>query len=424
MPPPNIIFIFADDLGYGDLSCYGNPTLITLNLDKMAAGGLKFTQFYSVAPVCTPSRAALLTGCYPKRVGLHQHVLFPNSNIGLNPAEVTLPEILKSLGYRTACFGKWHLGHHQKFLPLQHGFDEYWGIPFSNDMSKKEQERMGEQGIKNYTYLLPVIEQNDTVELEPDQSLFTRKITDKALDFIERNRHNPFFLYVPYPMPHIPVYASKPFIGTSKRGLYGDAVEEIDWSVGKIMDKLKALNIEDRTLVIFTSDNGPWLKFKTEGGSAGPLRGGKGTTWEGGVRVPCIFYWPGHIPEGNICTEVVSLLDILPTLAYFAGSSLTYDVDGRNIGSLLLNPAISLSNPSVFFYYSKNGTIEGVRKNKWKLKMEDDDVLLFDLEQDVGENYDLAHFYPEKITELTGLMYAFDADLTRAARPVGVLTNK
>ena len=280
---PNVIIIFADDLGYGDLGCYGNPTIRTPNLDLMAQEGMKFTQFYVPSPVCSPSRSALLTGCYPKRVSLHKHVLFPNYDYGINKDEVLLSEMLKKKGYKTAIYGKWHLGHQKEFLPLQHGFDEYYGIPFSNDMSRKEQV---EAGNLEYKYFLPLISGNDTIELDPDQSQFTRDFTLKAVDFIKSNSKNNFFVYLPHPMPHIPIYASDAF-QNSKRGDYGNTIEEIDWSVGKILKVLKDEGISNNTLVIFTSDNGPWLKYKTRGGSAGPLRDGKGTTWEGGMREPC-----------------------------------------------------------------------------------------------------------------------------------------
>lgn len=416
----NIIIIFADDLGYGDMSCYGNPTLRTPNLDRMAAEGAKFTQFYVASPVCTPSRAALLTGCYPKRVGLHEHVLFPYSRKGINPDELTIAEMLKEKGYTTACIGKWHLGHQEKFLPLQHGFDHYFGLPFSNDMSKKEQAKRGND---KYKYELPVIRGNDTIELDPDQSLLTKRLTEDALRFIRENKDNPFFLYFPHPMPHIPIYASADFKGKSPRGLYGDTVEEIDWSVGEILKVLREYKIDTQTLVIFTSDNGPWLPFKTHGGSAGPLRGGKGTTFEGGMREPCILWWPGHIPPGTICTEITSTMDILPTIAHIVGYDLPegLKIDGEDIHDLLENPELKKFDNREFYYYSQMGEIEAIRQGPWKLFKKGEIIELYNIEEDISEKYDLASEYPDLVKKLIDELKKFDEDLTRSARPVGEL---
>lgn len=416
----NIIIIFADDLGYGDMSCYGNPTLRTPNLDRMAAEGAKFTQFYVASPVCTPSRAALLTGCYPKRVGLHEHVLFPYSRKGINPDELTIAEMLKEKGYTTACIGKWHLGHQEKFLPLQHGFDHYFGLPFSNDMSKKEQAKRGND---KYKYELPVIRGNDTIELDPDQSLLTKRLTEDALRFIRENKDNPFFLYFPHPMPHIPIYASADFKGKSPRGLYGDTVEEIDWSVGEILKVLRKYKIDTQTLVIFTSDNGPWLPFKTHGGSAGPLRGGKGTTFEGGMREPCILWWPGHIPPGTICTEITSTMDILPTIAHIVGYDLPegLKIDGEDIHDLLENPELKKFDNREFYYYSQMGEIEAIRQGPWKLFKKGEIIELYNIEEDISEKYDLASEYPDLVKKLIDELKKFDEELTRSARPVGEL---
>lgn len=416
----NIIIIFADDLGYGDMSCYGNPTLRTPNLDRMAAEGAKFTQFYVASPVCTPSRAALLTGCYPKRVGLHEHVLFPYSRKGINPDELTIAEMLKEKGYTTACIGKWHLGHQEKFLPLQHGFDHYFGLPFSNDMSKKEQAKRGND---KYKYELPVIRGNDTIELDPDQSLLTKRLTEDALRFIRENKDNPFFLYFPHPMPHIPIYASADFKGKSPRGLYGDTVEEIDWSVGEILKVLRKYKIDTQTLVIFTSDNGPWLQFKTHGGSAGPLRGGKGTTFEGGMREPCILWWPGHIPPGTICTEITSTMDILPTIAHIVGYDLPegLKIDGEDIHDLLENPELKKFDNHEFYYYSQMGEIEAIRQGPWKLFKKGEIIELYNIEEDISEKYDLASEYPDLVKKLIDELKKFDEELTRSARPVGEL---
>lgn len=417
---PNIVLIMADDLGYGDMSCYGNPTLRTPNLDRMAAEGIKFTQFYVAAPVCTPSRAALLTGCYPKRVGLHQHVLFPHSEKGIHSNEITLAEMCKEKGYKTACIGKWHLGHQEKFLPLQHGFDHYFGLPFSNDMSKKEQIKSGNT---KYKYELPVIWGNDTIELDPDQTQLTKRLTEDALRFIEEKKAKSFFLYLAHPMPHIPIYASENFQGISVRGPYGDTVEEIDWSVGEILKVLREYKIDTHTLVIFTSDNGPWLQFKTHGGSAGPLRDGKGTTYEGGMREPCIMWWPEHIPAGTICTEITSAMDILPTIAHLVDYKLpeSLKIDGEDIHDLLEDPELKKFDNREFYYYSQMGEIEAIRQGPWKLFKKGEVIELYNIEEDISEKYNLAPEHPDLVKELMHQLETFDEELTRSARPVGEL---
>jgi len=285
---PNFVIIFTDDQGYADVGCFGAKGFATPNLDRMAAEGTKFTDFYSAAPVCSPARAALLTGCYPRRVSIPR-VLFPRDNIGLNPEEITIAELLKKRGYATACIGKWHLGHLPQFLPTSQGFDYYFGLPYSNDMSP-----------------LPLIEGNQAIEHDPDQNTLTQRYTEKAVDFITKNKDRPFFLYLPHTMPHVPLGVSENFKGKSARGLYGDVIMEIDWSVGKILQTLKKLNLDEQTLVIFTSDNGPWLSKGKHGGKADPLRDGKFSTYEGGMRMPCIMRWPGKIPPAKVCSEIAT----------------------------------------------------------------------------------------------------------------------
>ncbi|NJO03313.1 MAG: sulfatase [Bacteroidia bacterium] len=316
---PNFVIIFCDDLGYGDLGVYGNTEIKTPHLDAMAGQGLKLNSLYSISPVCSPSRAGLMTGRYPIRMGIHG-VFFPESWTGMDTSEVTLAESLKEIGYATGIVGKWHLGHHHQYLPLQNGFDEYFGIPYSNDMEA-----------------VVYLEGNKVVDEAVDQRLTTRTYTEKALDFIERKKDQPFFLYLAHAMPHVPIYASDQFAGKSPRGLYGDVVEEIDLSTGQILKKLEEEGLAENTLVIFTSDNGPWLPFGPDGGSAGILREGKQYTFEGGMRVPGLLQWKGRIKPGQVSDEVVTMLDWFPTLGQLAGAKILSDrpIDGQDISSFL-----------------------------------------------------------------------------------------
>lgn len=412
----NVILIFADDMGYGDLGCYGNPVIQTPHLDLLAQAGVRYTQFYVTSPVCSPSRSSLLSGCYPKRLELHKHVLFPNYTYGINPEEELLPELFKKAGYTTACYGKWHLGHHLPFLPLQNGFDEYFGLPFSNDMSKAYQ---ASRGNTSYPYLLPLMEGNDTIELDPDQSLFTKRLTEKCLQFIDRNSDRPFFIYFAHPMPHIPIHASDDFLGTSKRGLYGDVIEEIDWSVGEITKALREHGLLDNSFVFFSSDNGPWLPFKTHGGSAGPLRGGKGSTWEGGMREPCIIHWPleYEMPSGTNAM-VWSSIDLLPTLVNLCNlESPRNFIDGKNRLPQFQNQ--QNLNPEPIFYYSAQGYMEGVRLGPWKLLQLKDSAYLFNLEEDVAEKYNLIIDQPALADSLKVIMLDFDSQMDANMRSHG-----
>jgi len=415
---PNVILVYIDDMGYGDLSSYGHPTIRTPNIDKLAANGLKFTQFYVASPVCTPSRSALLTGCYPKRVELHRHVIFPPDDYGINPEEETLAELFQEAGYKTACYGKWHLGNHLPFMPLQNGFDEYYGNLYSNDMCRPYQHS---RGNINYQYDLPLIEGNDTLELNPDQSQFTRNMTNRTIEFIKQNSHEKFFIYLPHPMVHIPIHASEEFLNTSKRGLYGDVVEEIDWNMGRIMVTLEELGLKESTLILFTSDNGPWLPFKTHGGSAGPLRGGKGTTWEGGMREPCILYWPDGIDNpGRVDNRIWTNMDVLPTLAGICGLNLpSKKIDGLDLSSWLTDSNINEDNRP-FYYYTANGHIQGIRIHQWKYRMESDTSFLFNLEEDISEQYNLIDAFPEKADSMKQMMLDFDSRLTQEARKHGI----
>ncbi|MCA8976328.1 MAG: sulfatase [Planctomycetes bacterium] len=410
--PPNVILIFTDDQGYGDLSCYGHPTIATPCLDALAAGGMRLMQFYVASPVCSPSRAALMTGCYPKRVGMHRHVVFPQYDYGLHTDEMTLADLLHGRGYATGCFGKWHLGHRPGLLPLDQGFDVYAGVPYSNDMAQ-----MHRPPDSRYAYRLPWIEGDKVVEWEPDQHLLTQRITRAAVQFIETHRDQRFFCYVPHSMPHIPLYASERFAGRSRRGLYGDVIEEIDHGVGELVATVDRLGLRDRTLILFTSDNGPWLQFKQDGGSAGLLRGGKGTNWEGGQRVPCIANWPGTIPAGAVCTEIATTMDLLPTIATLAGADLRQlpAIDGHDIAALLRAEPEATSPTPHFLYYTAKGELAGIRRGPWKLLFEGG---LFHLEHDVSEQWDRSEQQPELRAELTQLARDADAAITANMRPV------
>ncbi|HXH62510.1 MAG TPA: sulfatase [Fimbriimonadaceae bacterium] len=358
--PPNVIVIFADDLGWGDLSCYGQTHYKTPFLDKMAEQGMRFTDFYVASPGCSPSRAALLTGCYPQRVSVPQ-VLNPDSKTGLNPDETTIAEMLRARGYATAMVGKWHLGVTPPLMPLAQGFDEYYGLPYSNDMWPMN----GKQWPPLFLY-----EGNTPVEPVKDmatQGLLTRKYTERALDFIRRHREKPFFLYFAHSMTHVPINASPSFLGKSGAGLYGDTTVELDWSVGRIMEEVTRLGLDKDTLIVFTSDNGPWLPYGDWAGSSGGLREGKGTTFEGGMREPGIFWWPGHIPAGRVCHEVATTMDLLPTIAAYTGAALpSKEIDGHDITDLLKGTPGAKSPTDAFFYYWP-GELQAVRAGRWKL---------------------------------------------------------
>jgi len=360
--PPNVVIIFTDDQGYADVGVFGADDIATPNLDSMADEGLKLTNFYAAQPVCSASRAALLTGCYPNRIGIH-NALMPKANIGLNPNETTLAELLKAQGYATGIFGKWHLGDHPDFLPTKHGFDEWFGIPYSNDMWPKHPE----QGRKFNFDPLPLYQNETVVDTLTDQTNLTMEITERSVDFIQRNARNPFFLYVPHPQPHVPLFVSNTFKGKSTRGLYGDVVMEIDWSVGQILNTLKSHGLEDNTLVIFTSDNGPWLSYGNHAGSAGELREGKGTAWEGGQREPFVVKYPDSIPKGRTIDQPLMAIDLLPTIAEVTGAGLPEKViDGKSAWKLL--KGVSNESPQeAYFYYYRVNELFGVRYGKWKL---------------------------------------------------------
>lgn len=421
--PPNFVIINIDDLGYRDVGCFGAELIRTPNVDRMAAEGMRLTSFYA-QPVCTPSRAALLTGCYPMRVGLPA-VLNPQSTQGISSREKTIADVLKERGYATACIGKWHLGHHKPFLPTRHGFDYYFGLPYSNDMPRKPNNEFPE---------LPLLRNEEAIESPANQDTLTLRYTQEAVAFIERSRHRPFFLYLPHTMVHVPLHVSDAFRGRSKQGLYGDAVEEVDWSVGQILDTLKRLGLDENTFVMFTSDNGPWLSKKADAGSALPLRDGKGTTYEGGVRVPTVVRWPGRIPAGAQSAEPLMNMDLLPTLAALAGAQVPSDriIDGRDIWPVLCGAPGARSPHHALFYY-RGPQLHAVRSGRWKLVLAQpkNEVprALYDLEADIGETTDVSQSYPKLVERLEALAEQCREDLGdsltdrkgRNCRPVGVV---
>ncbi len=438
--PPNVVLIFIDDMGYGDVGCFGASQYNTPNIDRLAATGMRFTNFYVAQAVSSASRAGLMTGCYSNRVGI-TGALMPYDSIGINADEQLIPELLSPVGYRSAIVGKWHLGHLFQFLPLQNGFDEYFGLPYSNDMWPVDYD--GKPATKDKAAWtlryppLPLIKGNETFKILntlDDQAQLTTMYTEYAVDFIKRNKERPFFLYLAHSMVHVPLAVSEKFKGKSKQGLYGDVVMEVDWSVGEVMKALKDYGLTENTLVIFTTDNGPWLNFGNHAGSAGGLREGKGCSWEGGQRVPCIMSWPEKIPAGTICNNIASTIDILPTLCSISGAPLpTKKIDGLSILSLMKGDFDS--NPrDVFYYYYRRNSLENVRKGQWKLalphtyrsyegKLPGKDgwpgeyssgktgYALYNLRRDPGERYDVKELYPDVVEELKKLADDMRKDL-------------
>jgi len=431
--PPNFVIIFADDLGYGDLGTYGNPTILTPNLDKMAYEGQKWTNFYVGASVCTPSRAALLTGRLPVRSGMANsktRVLFPNSKNGLPASEVTLAEQLKKAGYSTACIGKWHLGHKEQYLPTNNGFDYYFGIPYSNDMDKisgkgyKEAAKIGPSAINTEDYNVPLLRNTEIIERPANQNTITKRYTEEAISFIKKNKEQPFFVYLAHNLPHIPLFASKEFLGKSKRGLYGDVLEEIDDGVGKIMNFLKAEGLADNTIVVFTSDNGPWLPFKTHGGSAGLLKAGKGTTWEGGMREPGIFWGPGLIKPGLV-SDIGSTMDLFTTFSSLAGVEIPNDriIDGKDLSQTLMHREGS-PRKSILFY--RGTELYAARLGDFKAhymtqgaygefgeRQEHNPPLLYNLSHDASEKFDIAKQHPDVIEQINALVDSHKSSLVK-----------
>jgi arylsulfatase A-like enzyme len=425
-PPPNFVIIYCDDLGYADVGCFGAKTYTTPNIDRLARQGMRLTDFHTAAAVCSASRAALLTGCYPQRVGIFG-ALGPGAKVGIHADEVLLPELLKQRGYATAIFGKWHLGDAPQFLPTRHGFDRYFGLPYSNDMWPNHPTN------KNFPPL-PLIDGEKVVELMPDQTQLTTWYTQQAVKFIAESKDKPFLLYVPHSMPHVPLFVSDKFKNKSGVGLFGDVIQEIDWSMGEILAALAEHGLTERTLVLFSSDNGPWLSYGNHAGSAGPLREGKGTTWEGSQRVPCIACWLGKIPAASQCRELTSTLDILPTLARLAGGQEPQDriIDGRDIWPLLSGRVEKFPEPPTFYYYWDYG-LDAVRQGPWKLVFPhkyrsltgtpgrdgrpggyseaSTDLALYNLDADVGETRNVAAENPQIVEQLQKLAELAREDL-------------
>ncbi len=421
---PNIVIVFVDDMGYADIAPFG-AKVKTPNLDGMAKEGVRFTDFYVAQAVCSASRAALLTGCYPNRVSIFG-ALGPSSRIGLGKQERTIAELLKALGYATGCFGKWHLGHHPEFLPTRRGFDEYYGLPYSNDMWPKHPTAKFPD--------LPLIDQEKIIGYNTDQTKLTTDYTNRAVKFIKKNRDKPFFVYLAHSMPHVPLFVSDKFKGKSNSGLYGDVTMEIDWSVGEVLRTLKELELDEDTLVIFTSDNGPWLSYGNHAGSAGPLREGKGTSWDGGQRVPFIARWPGKIPAGKVCHEPAMTIDILPTIAKLTGAKLPkHKIDGKNIWPLLASkPNAKSPHEALFFYWGKQ--LQAVRSGRWSLHFPHGfrtlagrpggkdgrpvryeqgrtELALFDLSKDIGQKNNVADQHPDVVERLQTLAAKARAEL-------------
>jgi len=422
---PNIVLIFIDDMGYGDLGCYGSTKNSTPHLDQMAKEGMRFTDFYVASPVCSPSRAALMTGCYPRRVGLESGtdftVLMPEDPAGLNPDEITVAEILKGEGYTTSLIGKWHLGDQLPFMPTNHGFDYFFGLPYSNDhYSDRVYAKHLPKRFENGFNPLPLMRNNEVLEKDPDQSTLTARYTEEAVQFIEQNKDRPFFLLMSHMYVHTPLFPAPEFRAKSKNGAYGAEVEQIDHSTGVILDTLKKLGLDNNTLVVFTSDNGS----RGGGGSNKPLRGKKGETWEGGMREPCIMRWPGKIPAGSTCSELSTAMDFLPTFATLAGGSAPTDriIDGHDICDLMTGVPNATTPYEAFFYYNTNHRLEAVRSGKWKLHLNQSE--LYDLDADIGEKTNLFGENPDVIKKLNQLVDKIDGDLGTKApgkncRPAG-----
>lgn len=434
---PNVVVIFMDDMAYADIGPFGAKAYPTPHLDRMAKEGRKFTDFYVTQAVCSASRAGLLTGCYNVRVGIFG-ALGPKSNNGLHANEVTLAELCKQKGYATAIYGKWHLGHQKQFLPIQHGFDDYFGLPYSNDMWPYHPGVLHlpmKERLKRWPHL-PLIDKNEIINTQvsgKDQELLTTQYTERAVDFIEKNRDNPFFLYVPHSMVHVPLFVSDKFKGKSGAGLFGDVMMEVDWSVGQILETLRKHKLDKDTLVVFTSDNGPWLSYGDHAGSSGPLREGKGTMFDGGCRESTLMWWPGTIPAGSVCSTPAMTIDILPTVAELIGAKLPdHKIDGKSIVNLVTGKNDKSPQEAYYFYYGQQ--LQAIRMGKWKLHFPHGyrtmagrpggtggiptkysqakiGLSLFNLEEDIGESTDVKAKHPKVVAKMQALGQAMRKEL-------------
>ncbi|MDH3716859.1 MAG: sulfatase [Planctomycetota bacterium] len=431
-PKPNFIILFTDDQGYQDLGVFGSPTIKTPHIDQMAEEGRIFSSFYVASPLCSASRAALLTGCYPKRIGMEKPVFFPQDRVGIHRDEVTIADMLKTADYATACIGKWHLGHRKPFLPTSQGFDYYFGIPYSNDMSHPDNKnkpwgkwdecwKSPEQMVKRWN--TPLMENEEIIELPVDQRTITRRYTDKAIEFITANKDKPFFLYLPHSMPHVPLFVPEDAYDPDPKNAYKAVIEHIDAEVGRVIDTVKVLGLSNKTYIIFTSDNGPWLgkNIGHHGGSAKPLSGGKGWFQEGGIRVPCVMWGPGRIPANTRTDEMASTLDLFPTIAKLANvqPKTRGPIDGVDVSGLMMGKEPS---PRTELLYYSGTKLVGMRKGDWKILGRDleQKPALYNLAEDLGERHNLAQEQPEKLAELKARMKGLDAQISKEIRPLGI----
>ncbi len=429
---PNVILIFMDDMGYADLSCYGSETINTPVLDQLAAEGGRYTSFLVASSVCTPSRAALLTGCYPRRIGMEDGVLFPGKNKGLNPDEFTIADLFKSQGYATACVGKWHLGDHAETLPRNFGFDSYYGIPYSNDMnhdgvkkpqtnSKSLDAMWRDQSTTLTLWNPPLLRNEEVIEKPVDQRTITRRYTDESLRFIEENKEQRFFLYLAHSMPHIPLYVPEDYYDADPQRAYAQVIQHVDNEVGRIVAKVEELGLTEETYIIFTSDNGPWLTYKHHGGSAGDLRGGKMSSYEGGMRVPCIIKAPGLVPAGTTSDAFMTTMDLLPTFASLIGTSVPAKrpIDGVDLTPVLRDPQVPSPRKELLYYFKRGGVL-GYREGNWKIlarKPNLNNLALYDLDTDRAESTDLASQHPERVQRMTKRLKEISSELNRNIRP-------
>lgn len=433
---PNFILIFTDDQGYNDLGCFGSETIKTPHIDQMAKEGRRFTSFYIPANICTPSRSALMTGCYPKRISMERGVIFPKDNHGLHPEEVTIAEVLKSAGYATACIGKWHLGHRKSFLPTSQGFDSYYGIPYSNDMTHPGEKGKGNTRVWSsddqawQAWKTPLMQDDEIIELPVNQQTITHRYTSKAIEFVTANRDKPFFLYLAHTMPHVPLFVPKETFNPDKDKAYVTVIEHIDTEVGRLMKAVRDLGLSKNTYVIYTSDNGPWLSFGPLGGCAKPLRAGKFSTYEGGHRVPCVMWGPGRIPANTSTEAIASTLDLFPSFAKLAGAEMKSRgvIDGKDITAVIHGSDDSPRNE--LLYYSGRGGLEGLRQGDWKIriagkkkKQNSAKPELYNLKDDIGESNNLAEKMPEKVEAMRKRMRELDAEIEKNKRSHGTSEN-